>query len=194
MKRFFAAFLLSLTYAGLMGAQTLDEFNRLMSAATESVQTLECDFVQTKTSSMLAEKAVMTGHLYYSGPSQLTWEYLSPYQYSFVMSESSVTVRDGSTETEMDPSKSRVYKRIAKMMDPSSPEGLGGEDDFDVALEEGDEVWIISLKPLKKDIKRLFSGIVITLGKESYIADSVELEENGGSTLIEFSNKKIVSK
>ena len=44
------------------------------------IVSLEADFVQTKTSAMLAEPQVSTGHMTYRAPDYMQWAYISPQQ------------------------------------------------------------------------------------------------------------------
>lgn len=44
------------------------------------IVSLKADFVQTKTSAMLAEPQVSTGHMTYRAPDYMQWAYISPQQ------------------------------------------------------------------------------------------------------------------
>ena len=44
------------------------------------IVSLQADFVQTKTSAMLAEPQVSTGHMTYRAPDYMQWAYLTPQQ------------------------------------------------------------------------------------------------------------------
>ena len=44
------------------------------------IVSLQADFVQTKTSAMLAEPQVSTGHMIYRAPDYMQWAYTSPQQ------------------------------------------------------------------------------------------------------------------
>lgn len=53
--------------------------------AAQAMKTLQCTFRQTKTLRILKNKMVAKGRMCYSQPSQLRWEYTSPYQYVFIV-------------------------------------------------------------------------------------------------------------
>jgi len=44
------------------------------------IVSLQADFVQTKTSTMLTEPQVSTGHMIYRAPDYMQWAYISPQQ------------------------------------------------------------------------------------------------------------------
>ena len=50
-----------------------------------AMQTMECDFVQTKTMQLMAEPMISKGRMYYSQPSRLRWEYTSPVPSAFIL-------------------------------------------------------------------------------------------------------------
>ncbi len=53
-----------------------------LSQAAASMQTIQCRFVQEKTSSMLAEPSVSEGVLFFSAPDKMRWEYTTPYPFA----------------------------------------------------------------------------------------------------------------
>ncbi len=191
MKRIIVTMLVLFLGGLAAGAQSArEDLEMAMKAVFESVGTLQSDFVQTKTVSMLSDKAVMTGSMHYSAPDCVRWEYLAPYRRTMVMSGTSVAVKDGDDETAKDVSGSQMYRRISKLMMNVSAEDLSGGGEFSVVVQENDRAWTAILTPCRKEMRRSFSEIVLMVMKKTGLVDSIEMKEDGGSTLIEFRNIK----
>ena len=70
MKKFLFTLLISIAPLVAM-AQSQEEIIREIDKISSSISSLECDFVQTKHLSMLNDKMVSRGKMYYSQPSML---------------------------------------------------------------------------------------------------------------------------
>ena len=65
--------------------QSREEMLRAIRTTGASIESLECEFTQTKTVSMLEQKMVSEGKLYFRKPSAVRWEYLTPVHNFFIM-------------------------------------------------------------------------------------------------------------
>ena len=62
-------------FSGTVQAQTPQEdIVAAIQRSGAAMQTMECDFVQTKTMQLMAEPMISKGRMYYSQPSRLRWE------------------------------------------------------------------------------------------------------------------------
>ena len=87
-----------------------------LTQAAASMQTLNCRFVQEKTSSMLAEPQVAEGLMQYTAPDQLRWEYTSPYAFALVVNgEKIIKEVDGKAEA-IEGKSSRMYQGIMSII------------------------------------------------------------------------------
>ena len=58
-----------------------------------------------------------------------------------------------------------------------------------ITIDGGD--WLITLKPLRKNIRQLFQNIVLRFSRQQALITKVELtEKNGDKTIIELRNVK----
>mgnify|MGYP004474772731 FL=1 len=87
MKRPILIFLVSLFALTLFPevAQGQEEMLRAIRTTGASIESLECEFTQTKTVSMLEQKIVSEGKLYFRKHSAVRWEYLTPVHNFFIM-------------------------------------------------------------------------------------------------------------
>ena len=170
--------------------------NELMATLTESaasMQTMQCRFVQEKTSTMLAEPSVSEGRMYFASPDRLRWEYVTPYPFALVVNgERIVKVMDGKTEV-LDGNAGRMYQGIVGMiMGSASGKKLFDTSAFDVVLYDDGAFWKAEMTPKRRDMKRMFSLLVFHFDKQSQVIDHVEfVEPRGDRTSIRFEEVRL---
>lgn len=122
------------------------------------IVSLEADFVQTKSSALMSEPQVSTGHMSYRAPDYMQWAYKTPDVLMW----------------EIDGEKSNVNPQVQKLLRMIMSSIAGGDTDD---------------AKLKKESKRLFREVNVTMDEKNEVAKRVELiEKNGDSTIIEFSH------
>ena len=176
--------------------QKKDVISKINNAST-SIQSMSASFTQTKYLSMLSDKMVSSGKVYYSKSDKLRWEYTSPYQYLFIFNGSKVYVGNKSKKNVIDTNTNKVFKEIARiMMSTVTGTALSNTSDFSISLSDSSNQWVITLVPKKKELKSMFSKVILYFNKTSYIVSEINIyEKNGDRTNIKFSglttNKKI---
>ena len=172
------------------------ESQKVISALTQaasSMQTLQCRFVQEKTSSMLAEPSVAKGTMHYAAPDRMRWEYTEPYAFALVVNgEQIIKVTDGKAET-LDGKSSRMYQgMVSLIMGSASGKKLFDASVFDVALYDDNEFWRAEMTPKRRDMKRRFSQLVFRFDKKTNGINRVEFKDAGGDvTSIRFEDMKL---
>ena len=170
--------------------------NELMATLTEaaaSMQTMQCRFVQEKTSTMLAEPSVSEGRMYFASPDRLRWEYVTPYPFALVVNgERIVKVTDGKTEV-LEGNAGRMYQGIVGMiMGSASGKKLFDDSAFDIVLYDDGAFWKAEMTPKRRDMKRMFSLLVFHFDKQSQTIDHVEfVEPRGDRTRIRFEEVRL---
>ena len=172
------------------------ESQKVISALTQaasSMQTLQCRFVQEKTSSMLAEPSIAKGTMHYASPDRMRWEYTEPYAFALVVNgEQIIKVTDGKAET-LDGKSSRMYQgMVSLIMGSASGKKLFDASVFDVALYDDNEFWRAEMTPKRRDMKRMFSQLVFRFDKKTNGISRVEFKDAGGDvTWIRFEDMKL---
>ena len=175
---------------------TETESQRVMAELTKaasSMQTLQCRFVQEKTSSMLAEPSMAKGTMHYAVPDRMRWEYTEPYAFALVVNgEQIVKVTDGKAEV-MDGKSSRMYQgMVSLIMGSASGKKLFDASVFDVVLYDDNEFWLAEMTPKRRDMKRMFSQLVFRFDKKTNGISRVEFKDAGGDvTSIRFEEIKV---
>lgn len=160
-----------------------------LNQTSASIQTMSANFSQTKYLSMLSDKMVSDGKIYYSKSDKLRWEYTSPYQYLFIFNGTKVYVGNNSKQNIIDTNTNKVFKEIARiMMNTVTGTALSNNGDFETALSEDNNQWIVTLTPKKKELKSMFTKVVLYFNKKSNIVSEINIfEKNGDRTNIKFS-------
>ena len=111
MKRIFIILtLIVMSLASYAGTFNQQAAIKEISAAAAALKTMQCDFVQTKSLKMLGDKMVSKGKMYCSQPDKLKWQYLTPYQYTFILNGNKVGINKGSRSNVVDVQKNKGGK------------------------------------------------------------------------------------
>ncbi|MCQ2135468.1 MAG: outer membrane lipoprotein carrier protein LolA [Bacteroidales bacterium] len=187
--------IISLSLASLFSgmAQNQSRIIEQINSAGAAVKSLECDFTQTKHIKLLNDKMVSTGKLYYAQSGSLRWEYVSPYSYIFILSDSKVLLKNSDRSDVIDVNQNKMFRSIAKMMgDCIVGKCLSDASSFQTSISESPSEWVATLVPLKKDLKQMWSKLVLHFDPAAKCVKVVEMyETTGDKTIIEMKNIKM---
>lgn len=180
--------------ADMTSAQKNDVITRI-NKTVSGLKSMSCKFTQTKYLSMLSDKMVSSGAMYYSQPNKLRWEYTSPYQYLFIFNGSKVYVGNKSRKDVIDTQSNKVFKEVARiMMSTVTGRALTNTSDFNIDVIDGKTLWQIRLVPKKKDLKKMFSKIELLFSKSNLMISDINIfEKNNDRTNIKLKNVTINS-
>lgn len=170
-------------------AQSNDEIMAKLTQAAASMKSMQCNFTQNKTMSMLAEPTVSKGRMRYVSPDKMKWEYTDPYPFAIKVNGDKMTkVADGKEEI-LD-TKNRMYQGMMKIiMSSATGKNLFDKSTFDVTISSDGNFWRADMKPKKSDMKRMFSTMTFYFEKKRDIINKVVLTEaNGDNTTIQFTD------
>ena len=139
---------------------------------------------------LLNDNMVSYGKMYYQQNSKLRWEYTSPYTYTFILNDSKVLLKKGNRNDVIDVNQNKMFKEIARMM-MNSVVGkcLTDKKDFKISVAETTEQYVATLLPQKKDMKQMFSKVILYVNKRQLSIAKVEMQEKkGDNTVIELKN------
>ena len=191
MKRILYIILMCLTPVLAMAQNEGEQkISQKISKAAQSMTRMQCDFVQTKHMKLLNDNMVSYGKMYYQQNSKLRWEYTSPYTYTFILNDSKVLLKKGNRNDVIDVNQNKMFKEIARMM-MNSVVGkcLTDKKDFKISVAETSEQYVATLLPQKKDMKQMFSKVILYVNKRQLSIAKVEMQEKkGDNTVIELKN------
>ena len=172
--------------------QSQEVINQLTQAAA-SMQSMQCRFVQEKTSTMLAEPSVAQGTMHYAAPDRMRWEYTTPYAFALIVNgERIVKVTDGKAEV-LEGNAGRMYQgMVGLIMGSASGKKLFDPTVFDIILYDDNGFWRADMTPKRRDMKRMFSQLVFRFDRKTNVISRVEfVEAGGGTTSIRFEDIKL---
>jgi outer membrane lipoprotein-sorting protein len=163
-----------------------------MQAASKTTNSLQCNFIQKKEMSMLAEASVSKGMMYFKAPDAIRWEYTSPQAFAFVMNQGQSVVKNNKGTTAMDAQSSKMIKSMTEMiLGMINGKGLMDNKNFSAEYYVNQTQTQIKLIPKNARIKMMFSSINVIVDKKNYLAQQIEMKESGGDvTTITLSNIK----
>lgn len=175
--------------AGLTAKQKNEAIAKINQAAS-GLKSMKCSFVQTKYLSLLSDKMVSEGKMYYCQSNKLRWEYTSPYSYLFIFNGTKVYVGGKSRKDVIDTKNNKVFKEVARiMMNTVTGKALSNSSDFAVDISSSGNDWLVTLVPKKKDLKQMFKKIIMKFSKSSTMISEIDIyEKNGDRTNIKMKN------
>ena len=190
MKRIFFLFLTTLIQLVVLAQDNSQQIISQINGATSKLSSMQCDFVQTKTVKMLNEKLVSKGRMYYQQPNKLRWEYVTPYTYTFVFNGQKVSLKKNNRSDVIDVNQNKMFREIATiMMNSVMGKCLTDRKSFKTIIRDTSAEWIATLVPQSKELKNMFTSIVLHFNKEKAVVVKVEmLEKNGDTTVIALNN------
>lgn len=196
MKKITTIFLLiiccvvSVQAASTLSAAQQQEIIEKINASASKMKSMSCTFTQTKHLSLLSDKMVSSGKMYYKQPNKLRWEYTSPYDYLFVFNGTKVYVGNKSKKDVIDTNTNKIFKEIARiMMNTVTGKALSNKTDFTISITGNSTSWIVTLIPKKKDMKQMFSKIELIFNKSNTMISEINIfEKNNDRTNIKLAN------
>ena len=152
-----------------------------ISRAVSAMETMQCTFVQTKHMSMLNDRLVSHGVIYYRQPDKLRWEYTRPYDYLFIFNGAKVYMGNRSRKSVVDTASNRLFREIAGiMMSTVTGKALADPERFSLDVEEVQQSWHVTLVPKKKELKRMFQKVVLVFNRADAAILGVNIYEKNG--------------
>ena len=189
----FVAVSLMVTAQTQLSESQTQEVIRQLTQVASTMQSMQCRFVQEKTSSMLAEPSVAEGRMHYAAPDRMRWEYATPYAFALVVNgERLVKVTDGKAEV-LEGNAGRMYQGMVNLiMGSASGKKLFDTSVFDIVFYDDNGFWRADMTPKRRDMKRMFSQLVFRFDKKTNGISRVEfVSANGDITLIRFEEMKV---
>lgn len=160
--------------------------------ASAAMKSLVCEFEQTKELSILNEKMVSKGKMYYRQDNRLRWEYQSPFTYTFLLNDKKILMQSESSRHVIDVKASKLFQEIVKvMMNGINGNGLTDAKNFKSHYFMEGTQWYVELVPLQKEMKQLFTTIGLTFDSGDYSVIEVTMtERSGDETVIHLTQKQ----
>ena len=193
MKRYILFTIYCLLFT-VLAAQGLSEQKIIekMASAAEKIKTVECNFTQTKQSKMLSKPQMSEGKMFCQQPDKLRWEYTSPRASTLVLEGTEARLLKGNEQE----ARNKFIGEMARMiMNCVAGKNLTDNKTFQVSAKEMPTEYVATLVPQRKDMKRLYTKLVLHYNLKQETVTEIELhEKNGDRTLSELHDISINGK
>lgn len=158
-----------------------------------AMKSMKCDFRQVRRVPLMDDAQVSSGRMLYRQPSALKWIYTEPYGYSFSIDNDIISIDSDEGHTEIGNDASRMFKGLAGIvLGCMSGQNLKDKRLFQTVVTEQNGEWVAFLVPQRREMKRVFSEIVMVFDPGTSLLKRLTMkDQNGGSTEIEVSNVSI---
>lgn len=190
MKKIISVFFIIMIPIVCFSQSTDQQIISKINAAASKLMTMQCDFVQVKNVKLLNDKMTSKGKMYYSQPNKLRWEYTSPYTYTFILNGNKVTLEKNKKSNVIDVNQNKMFREIVNiMMNSVVGKCLSDKKSFKTTVKDSSTEWIATLVPQSKELKQMYSKIVLHFNKQqTVIVKVVMFEKNGDTTTISLQN------
>jgi outer membrane lipoprotein-sorting protein len=179
-------------YPGYALSDHPDAFKKSFAGATAATESIQSDFSQEKSLTMLSEKINSTGKFWYRRKDKLRLEYVRPYAYVMILNSGKILIREGQKENTISANSNKVFQQVNRILIDCVSGTMLDNPDFQSRVFESAGSFLIELKPLAKNLKELYRNINIVIDKKDYTAVAIEMFElSGDTTIIRFQNKQL---
>jgi len=167
------------------------EFEQKIIEHSGKIQTLQCSFVQEKTSTLVTEKTIAKGILLYQSPNMLRWEYTEPKPSTLILNGNNAVLlnKDGKRM-----GNERMLKQLGGIIiSMINGEGIRQNKQFSSEIfDAGNKEIRIILTPIQKRLKDFYSNIELKIDPATLLANKIILnEKSGDNTVILLANKEL---
>ena len=179
-------------YPGYNEMKNTESLKKSFIQSTATTESLQADFIQEKTMTMLSEKMVSSGKFCFRKKDRLRMEYLQPYTYLLILNGGKIYVKDGQKENKISAGSNPVFRQVNRILIDCISGNMLDNPDFQYRIFENAGSWLIEFKPMAKNLKELYKNINIVLDKKDFTASSIGMyDASGDKTIIRFQNKEL---
>lgn len=190
---FLLAFSLNVAGQSAVSSQEQQKVLQKFNAASASLKSMQCSFVQTKKMKLLRNEMQSKGVMFFVRPDKLRWQYDTPYRYTFVLNGNEVRIKSETSTQNIDIQRNKMFRQLSNVILQSITGGhLSNSSDFSVEIKKANDVYSAKLTPQKKELKKLYNTIEIVFNHDLTMVKSVRMEEKTGDiTTVELRNVKV---
>ncbi len=175
-----------------LSAQQQAQILTKVEKASAAMNSMQCNFTQTKSMKMLKKDMQSKGVMYFKKNDQLRWQYTSPYDYIFILNGDKVRLKSSKSNKIIDVQKNKIFRQITGIiLNSITGGGLKNTNDFTVELYQSGKGYFAKLYPKKKELKQIYTYIEIHFNSALTMVERVVMaEKTGDSTQVALSDVK----
>jgi outer membrane lipoprotein-sorting protein len=177
-------------YPGYTQVNHPENFKKAFATATSGTETIQSDFHQEKTLSLLSEKLKSEGKFWFQKNNRLRMEYISLSPYTLILNSGKIYLKDGTSENRISAGSNKIFQQVNRILLDCVSGNMLSNPEFESRIFENAGSYLIELKPVVKNLKELYKSINIVIDKKDFSAISIGMYElSGDLTVIRFQNK-----
>lgn len=163
-----------------------------VTASTQSLQSLQSDFTQTKQLSYLENAVRSSGTLHFKAPGKIRWEYLRPTSYVVIFDGHTMHTVEGNRSKTANLNANRRMKGLNDLLLGSVQDGnLLDDSHFDITYYRERAGYVAVLTPKEKALHRYIQQVELIFDETSLLLSEVTLTDpTGDSTRLTFANQR----
>ena len=166
-------------------------FEQKMIEHSQKIKTLQCVFVQEKTSSLVSEKAVAKGLMMYQSPAMLRWEYTEPTPSTLILNGNDAALLDKNGKKIGNDKMSKQLGNIIISMVNGS--GIAQSKQFSAEFYDNNTEMLVILTPIQKRLKDIYNKIEIKIDLKTMLANEIMLGEKSGDKMVIYLKNKVLN-
>ena len=167
-------------------------FEQKMIDRLKEIKTLQCDFVQEKTSTLVAEKSVHNGIMLYCYPQMLRWEYIKPTPSTLILNTGNVALlnKDGKRI-----GNDKMVKQLGGLIiSLINGDGIKNNKQFSTEVFDVDNHFCIVFTPVQKRLQEYFKSIEMKIDKNTLLSQEIVMNEKTDDKTVIYMNNIILNK
>ncbi|MBW8684073.1 LolA family protein [Chitinophaga rhizophila] len=178
--------------SGFKPVADVSAFKQQFAKASQATQSIQCDFVQEKNLSMLADKIVSKGKFWFKKDNKVRMEYAQPSYYLLIMNGKDIKVKDGQKENRVSTKGNKLFDQINKITVDCVQGNIVNNADFNTKVLENAQAYLLEMTPVNKSLAQYFKSIHLLVDKKDFSVSKIEMYEAGGDdTSISFLHKQL---
>lgn len=168
-------------------------FKLQLEKMASTVQTIESDFIQEKSLSVLSNKIISRGNFLFMKEDNIRWEYTEPYQYLIILSAGRIFIKDETGQQQYDIESNRMFREMNRFITGCIQGAiLFEESDYSADYLENESEYFVKLVPGDLALQEMLNSVQISFDRNDLTVTRITMVESGGDyTRIEFINKRL---
>jgi len=157
------------------------EWMSQISEQTKTVSSLYAKFEQQKVLSFLDGAVVSEGEFWFSKTDKIRWEYQKPYQYTMIMNNGILTVKDGEDVFTSDMKSNQMFEQMNGLISGSIQGSLlSQEEDYKIDYYQNEDYIILRLFPKDEQLSAYLDYMEMWFSKETFNVEIMVMHEPSG--------------
>ncbi|HNB81843.1 MAG TPA: outer membrane lipoprotein carrier protein LolA [Chitinophagaceae bacterium] len=175
---------------GFLALKNPAQFEAAFGEASRQLLSVQSDFSQVKSLSMLKDKVSSSGRFYYQQKNKVRIEYIKPFQYLMILNDGQMLMKDEQKQSTFNTHSNKILQSVNNILIDCLSGNVYRNREFKTSVFESNKEYQLWMLPQSSFMKKMFNRIEVFVSKSNYsIQKLVMTEINGDQTQMVFSNQ-----